>query len=176
MMEESIESKIDRLTLAMIAFDKGDAMRIQHFLKVHRFAQLIARQERVDAHTQLVTEMAAVVHDIGIHAAEAKYGNSNGKYQEELGPAPARELLTAQGFSPEDIERVCYLVGHHHTYKNIDGIDYQILVEADFLVNFFEDNISKTGIEHALTHVFKTETGKRLCREMFLDEYRIAKP
>lgn len=58
MMEESIESKIDRLTLAMIAFDKGDAMRIQHFLKVHRFAQLIARQERVDAHTQLVTEMA----------------------------------------------------------------------------------------------------------------------
>lgn len=176
MMEESIESKIDQLTLAMIAFDKGDAMRIQHFLKVHRFAQLIARQERVDAHTQLVTEMAAVVHDIGIHAAEAKYGNSNGKYQEELGPAPARDLLTGQGFSPEDIERVCYLVGHHHTYKNIDGIDYQILVEADFLVNFFEDNISKTGIEHALTHVFKTETGKRLCREMFLEEYRIAKP
>lgn len=117
-----------------------------------------------------------MVHDIGIHAAEAKYGDSNGKYQEELGPAPARDLLTAQGFSPEDIERVCYLVGHHHTYKNIDGIDYQILVEADFLVNFFEDNISKTGIEHALTHVFKTETGKRLCREMFLEEYRIAKP
>lgn len=170
-MEETIESKIDRLTLAMIEFDKGDAMRIQHFLKVHRFAQLIARLEHVDAHTQLVTEMAAVVHDIGIHAAEAKYGNSNGKYQEELGPAPARELLTKQGFDPKDIERVCYLVGHHHTYKNIDGIDYQILVEADFLVNFFEDNISKTGIENALTHVFKTETGKRLCHQMFIEVY-----
>ena len=166
-MEETIEHKIDRLTLAMIAFDKGDAMRIQHFLKVHRFAQLIARLEHVDDHTQLVTEMAAVVHDIGIHAAEAKYGNSNGKYQEELGPAPARELLTKQGFDEKDIERVCYLVGHHHTYTHIDGMDYQILVEADFLVNFFEDNISQTGIENALTHVFKTETGKRLCREMF---------
>lgn len=170
-MEETIEHKIDRLTLAMIAFDKGDAMRIQHFLKVHRFAQLIARLEHVDAHTQLVTEMAAVVHDIGIHAAEAKYGNSNGKYQEELGPAPARELLTGQGFDAKDIERVCYIVGHHHTYTNIDGLDYQILVEADFLVNFFEDNISRTGIEHALCHVFKTETGKRLCREMFLEVY-----
>lgn len=170
-MEETIEHKIDRLTLAMIAFDKGDAMRIQHFLKVHRFAQLIARQEHVDAHTQLVTEMAAVVHDIGIHAAEAKYGNSNGKFQEELGPAPARELLTGQGFDAKDVERVCYIVGHHHTYTNIDGLDYQILVEADFLVNFFEDNISRTGIEHALCHVFKTETGKHLCREMFLEVY-----
>lgn len=170
-MEETIEHKIDRLTLAMIAFDKGDAMRIQHFLKVHRFAQLIACLEHVDDHTQLVTEMAAVVHDIGIHAAEAKYGNSNGKYQEELGPAPARELLTGQGFDAKDIERVCYIVGHHHTYTNIDGIDYQILVEADFLVNFFEDNISRTGIEHALSHVFKTETGKHLCREMFLEVY-----
>ncbi len=166
-MEETIESKVDRLTLAMIEFDKGDAMRIQHFLKVHRFAQLIARLEHVDSHTQLVTEMAAVVHDIGIHAAEAKYGNSNGKYQEELGPAPARQLLTEQGFDTGDIERVCYLVGHHHTYTHIDGIDYQILVEADFLVNFFEDNISKKGIENALSHVFKTESGKRLCREIF---------
>ena len=55
-MEETIESKIDRLTLAMIEFDKGDAMRIQHFLKVHRFAQLIARLEHVDAHTQLVLD------------------------------------------------------------------------------------------------------------------------
>ena len=160
----------------MVAWERGVPHRIQHFLKVHSFCRYIGMEEGLDEATLRRLELAAVVHDIGIHAAEAKYGNSNGKYQEELGLAPARDLLTAQGFSPEDIERVCYLVGHHHTYKNIDGIDYQILVEADFLVNFFEDNISKTGIEHALTHVFKTETGKRLCREMFLEEYRIVRP
>ncbi|WP_040558796.1 HD domain-containing protein [Hallella multisaccharivorax] len=164
---DAITVQIDRLTLAMIEFDKGDAMRIQHFLKVHRFAQLIAKMEHVDNHTQLITEMAAVVHDIGIHAAEAKYGSSNGKYQEELGPEPARELLTRMGFSAPDIERVCYLVGHHHTYSNIDGIDYQILVEADFLVNFYEDGISQNGIDHAMSHVFKTESGKKLCQLIY---------
>lgn len=168
---DNISETIDRLTLAMIEYDKGDPMRIQHFLKVHRFAQLIARQERVDGHTQFITEMAAVVHDIGIHPAEAKYGKSNGNYQEELGPAPAREMLNALGIAESDIERVCYLVGHHHTYKNIDGIDYQILVEADFLVNMYEDNYSDLRIDGALSHIFKTETGKRLCRLQYKEMY-----
>lgn len=162
---------IDRLTLAMTEYDKGDAMRIQHFLKVHRFAQLIARQEKADGHTQYITEMAAVVHDIGIHPAEAKYGKSNGNYQEELGPAPAREMLSELGIAEKDIDRVCYLVGHHHTYKDIDGMDYQILVEADFLVNMYEDDYSDSRIDGALNHIFKTETGKRLCQLQFKEKY-----
>ena len=43
------------------------------------------------------------------------------------------------GFAENVIERVCYLIGHHHTYTGIEGRDYQILVEADFLVNLYED-------------------------------------
>lgn len=162
---------IDRLTLAMVEYDKGDPMRIQHFIKVHSFARLMARSEHVDAHTQLIVEMAAVVHDIGIHPAEAKYGNSGGKHQEELGPAPARRMLAGLGVADGDIERVCWLVGHHHAYKNIDGIDYQILVEADFLVNLFEDRVSEHGVDAALRNIFKTPTGKRLCRLQFKETY-----
>ena len=45
---------IDRLTWEIIDFDKGDPKRIQHLLKVHRFAQLIARAEHVDEHTRQV--------------------------------------------------------------------------------------------------------------------------
>ena len=40
--------KIDAITLKMIAFDAGSAERIQHFIKVHRFAQLIGRGEHLD--------------------------------------------------------------------------------------------------------------------------------
>ena len=54
-----------------------------------------------------------------------------------------------------------------HTYHNIDGLDYQILVEADFLVNLFEDNLSKEAALNAYQNIFKTETGKRICKEMF---------
>ena len=51
-----------------------------------------------------------------------------------------------------------------HTYADIDGIDYQILVEADFLVNFYEDNLGKNIIETTLQKIFQTESGKTLCR------------
>ena len=61
-----------------------------------------------------------------------KYNSSNGKYQEELGPAEAIKLLNRLNYDEALIERVAYLVGHHHTYSEIDGLDYQILVEAEF--------------------------------------------
>lgn len=60
-----------------------------------------------------------------------------------LGPDEAEKLLNKLGVDEKIIERVCFLVGHHHTYNMIDGLDYQILVEADFLVNAYEDNLSK---------------------------------
>ena len=53
-------------------------------------------------------------------------------------PPVARQMLTEIGYPQEVVDRVCYLVGHHHTYLDMDGMDYQILVEADFLVNLFE--------------------------------------
>lgn len=154
---------LDLVTGKMLAFDRGDPMRIQHLLKVHRFAQLIARQEGLDDHTRFVTECAAIVHDIGIHPAEAKYGRCDGKLQEQEGPAAARELLREAGLAEADIDRICYLVGHHHTYDAIDGLDYQILVEADFLVNFYEDGVPAEGIRTAKEKIFRTAAGRQLC-------------
>ena len=66
------------------------------------------------------------------------------------------------------MNRVAYLVGHHHTYTNIDGMDYQILVEADFLVNLYEDSVPKAAAQNALDKIFKTQTGKTICKEMFV--------
>ena len=162
-MEYPMEAVIN----AMIAYDAGDPMRIHHFLKVHAFAHLIGLSEGLDAHTQSVLEAAALVHDIGIHPAEAKYGSSVGKYQEELGPAEAEKLLAGLGWPEADIRRIAFLVGHHHTYSNIDGLDYQILVEAYFIVNFYEDGLSKEAIAHTIVKIFRTASGKDLVRTMF---------
>ena len=155
---------IDMLTQRMIHFNRNDPQRIQHLIKVHRFAQMIGRMEQLDEHTQFLIECAALVHDIGIRPAEEKYGMCNGKLQEQEGPAYAEKMLGDMELEKADIERICYLVGHHHTYTNIDGIDYQILVEADFLVNFYEDNLGKNTIETTLQKIFRTESGKALCR------------
>lgn len=155
---------VDLLTEKMMRFNQGDPKRIQHLMKVHRFAQLIGRMEHLDPHTQFLTECAALVHDIGIRPAEEKYGRCTGKLQEQEGPSYARRMLEELGLDAADTERICYLVGHHHTYTNIDGPDYQILVEADFLVNFYEDGLDAAAVRSALETVFRTRAGKELCR------------
>lgn len=158
---------IDELTFKMMEYDIKDPKRIQHFLKVHRFAQLIARQESADDALQRVVECAALVHDIGIRPAEEKYGRCDGRLQEQEGPEPARAMLETLGMEEKEIVRICYLVGHHHTYSRIDGLDYQILVEADFLVNFYEDQTAPDKIRTIADRIFKTEAGRQLCRLMY---------
>ena len=103
---------LNALFMEMISYYEGDARRIQHFVKVHSFAKLIGEMEHVDEETLKVLEAAAYVPDIGIKPAEQKYGNCNGKLQEQEGPAAAREMLTNLGFDKKFIDRVCYLVGH----------------------------------------------------------------
>lgn len=160
-------NKIISLKKSMIEYYCGDSKRIQHFVKVHSFAKLIGEMELLEEKTQFVLESAAIVHDIGIKPSEEKYKSCSGWLQEQEGPEPARHMLTALNYDEEDINRICYLVGHHHTYNDIDGIDYQILVEADFLVNLYEDNTSRDGIIKAYHSVFKTASGKAVCRAMY---------
>ena len=148
---------INRIHLEMIKLYRGDPKRIQHFCKVHSYAKLIAETERVDEGDVFVIEIAALTHDIGIHVCEEKYGDCNGKLQEQEGPALAEELLTKIEITKGVIRRVKYLIAHHHTYDNIDGIDYQILVEADFLVNLYEDNSPISAVNNAKKKIFKTK-------------------
>ncbi len=157
-----------RLLSAMTAYDRGDAPRIQHFVKVHNFAATIAQLEGVDEATAFVIETAAILHDIGIHESERIYGNCGGKHQEELGPAEARTLMArVGGYTQQQTDRVCFLIAHHHTYTGVDAIDWQILLEADFLVNAFEDNLSPGAILEFESKVFRTASGRRLLHDMF---------
>ena len=160
-------NRLDRLMLLTMDFFRGDARRIQHLTKVHAYAALIGRMEGLDEAAQAIVEASAIVHDVGIKPAEAKYGSCGGKLQEELGPAEARTLLTAAGYTPAETERVAWLVGHHHTYNPIEGMDHQILVEADFLVNLHEDGCSPEAIQRTLDTIFRTESGRQLCQTMF---------
>ncbi|MBX4270049.1 HD domain-containing protein [Clostridium estertheticum] len=162
--------KINNLISEMINFDAGEPKLIQHFIKVYEFAKLIGNMENISSDKMKNLEVAAIVHDIGIKVCIEKYGKYNGKLQEDEGSVYAEELLKRIGFNQELIDRVIYLVAHHHTYSNIDGIDYQILVEADFLVNLYEKQSDKDSIQNAYEKIFKTESGRKLCNQMFMIE------
>ena len=158
---------ITKVISAMTEYFSGDPKHVGHFLKVYAFSKTIGEAEKLSAENQEILEIAAAVHDIGIKKSEELYGSSSGKYQEMLGPDEAEKLLNKLGVDEKIIERVCFLVGHHHTYNMIDGLDYQILVEADFLVNAYEDNLSKNAIINVRNKLFKTKTATKMLNDIF---------
>ncbi len=163
-----IQLSNEELIMAMCRYEAGCPERVQHFLKVYAFCQVIGRQEGIPAPVQQILETAAIVHDIGIRPSLKKYGSSAGAYQQIEGPAEAEKMLEELHYPAQMIERVSYLVGHHHTYQDIRGLDYQILVEADFLVNMFEEHMDAEQIRGVREKIFRTRTGKDLLDQMFL--------
>ena len=153
----------------MIDFYQGNLSDIEHFLKVWAYARTIGTQEGLDKDTQETLELATVVHDIACPYCREKYGNTNGKNQERESAPLVKEFFARMDVPETKVERIVWLVTHHHTYTDVDGIDYQILLEADFLVNASESHYSKESIETARDRIFQTATGLRLLESIFLN-------
>jgi len=158
---------IPRLMERMIAFSEGNIHDIDHFVRVWNYARTIGALEGLDADTQYVLEVAAIVHDIACPLCREKYGNTNGKRQEEEGAPMAAAFLEDSGMTAAQVERVSYLVGHHHTFAGIDGVDYQILIEADYIANATENGYSLNNVRNFAERMFKTAAGKRLLKSIF---------
>lgn len=158
---------VSEIVKKMIAYSEGNTHDIAHFMKVYAYARIIGECEGLDADTQTTLEVAAVVHDIACPLCREKYGNTDGPNQEREGAVLAADFLRDTGFSQAFIERIAYLVGHHHTLNQIDGPDYQILIEADYLVNADEGGYEPENIRNMYDTVFRTETGKALLRSIY---------
>ncbi|MEE3392740.1 MAG: HD domain-containing protein [Lachnospiraceae bacterium] len=161
--------RIAKLFMNMIHYDKPDTMRIQHLIKVHDLSALIGREEGMNEDELFVLESAAILHDIGIHRSEEKYGSSSGKYQEIEGPQEAEKvLLETGGYTNAQKDRIKFLIAHHHTYTGVEeASDYRILLEADALVNIFEDKLTPEAARHMKEIVFRTKTGLKLLNDMY---------
>ena len=161
---------ISALAAAAAHYDAGDPRRVQHFIKVYGYCRLLRLSERLDAHTQNMLEAAALLHDIGIHEAKRQHGSSAGPYQEQEGPAVARPLLSAADADESEIERICWLIAHHHSCQAGEDTDFRILLEADFLVNADEDSLPRESIASARERLFRTDSGKKPLDDIFLSE------
>ncbi len=137
-----------------------------HALKVLSYAKIICELEQVTEEQELIIELTAILHDIGILEAERKYNSSAGKYQEIEGPPIAKGILLDVGYDELIIERVCFIIGNHHSYNKIDCIDFRIIVEADILVNISEEDYNINTVSHLRKH-FKSEYGQKLLNTMY---------
>ena len=154
--------KVSQIMEKMIAFSDGNIHDIDHLIRVWTYAKMIGELESLDAETQSVLEIAAITHDIACPLCREKYGNTNGKHQETEGVPMVRAFLADTGLNSTQIDRIAWLVGHHHTFSEIDGKDYQILAEADYIANASENGYTRANIDNFTAKVMKTESGKRL--------------
>ena len=159
--------KIAEIMAKMIDFSEGNIHDIDHLICVWTYAKTIGELEGLDADTQYILEVAAITHDIACPLCREKYGNTNGKHQEVEGAVMVRDFLRDTGLTERQVERVAYLVGHHHTLTGIDGADYQILVEADYIANASENGYSRQNVENFMAKIMRTDSGKRLAKAVF---------
>lgn len=158
---------VSQIMERMIAFSDGNIRDINHLICVWSYAKTIGELEKLDLDTQFILEVTAITHDIACPLCRRKYGNAGGKLQEREGDPLVRSFLSDKGLTEVQIERVAFLVGHHHTLAGIEGLDWQILVEADYIVNAVENGYSLQNISHFIENNMRTESGKRLARSVF---------
>ena len=158
---------IAELMKKMIEFSTGNLHDIDHFMLVWSYAKTIGELERLDPEEQFVLEAAAIVHDIACPLCREKYGNTNGKLQEREGMVLAEAFLRESGLSDAQRERIVSLVGRHHTFSHIDGRDYQILLEADYIVNAAENAYPPENVRNFADKICKTDAGRDLLRSIY---------
>lgn len=124
----------EKIIIEMKEVFKEIPFGIEHTLKVLKNAEDIMKGENIGEEEKEFISIIAILHDIGAVEAQKKYGSIDGVYQEKEGPAVAKEILKKVGYN-KNIDRICFIIGNHHTPSKIDGLDFQIQWEADLLEN-----------------------------------------
>ena len=136
-------------------------------MKVWAYAKTIGEFETLDPETLFLLEEEAITHDIAFPACREKYGNANGKFQEHEGPLLIKAFFADTDLDESQTDRISRVVGYPHTYKGVDGPDWQILLETDYIVNAAENGYSKENALNFLNSYVRTAVGKRRIQEVF---------
>lgn len=157
----------DRVCFEMTRLFGADAKRIRHAKRVAHFADAIGRAEGADMAVALA---AGYLHDIGIHEAERKHGSTAARFQELEGPAIARDILVRLEAPPAVVDEVCDIVAHHHHPREMETLNFQVLYDADLIVNLEEEVgvMAADRLETILAKSFFTEAGRTAARETLL--------
>ncbi len=158
----------ERVAAAMQNYFAGDNKRIKHATAVVDFAEEINKYEHGDP---AVIMACGYLHDIGIKNAEAKHQSSAAKHQQVEGPAVARAILEELEVEAEIIDEVCDIIGHHHTPRGDETVNFKVVYDADCIVNIDDDQpIKQRSGEQILSMINKamlTESGKKIAKAHF---------
>jgi uncharacterized protein len=144
-MDKKIEKSISKLEAAVQKMFAGDASghSIDHLRRTVAYAVDIQKVEGGDL---AVVAVAAFVHDIH-RIMQTKMG----RYVDPHESLPkVREIISALGLTPAQIDHICYAVEHHEEGREgvkVDDIETQILQDADVL-----DGLGAIGLTRIIEH------------------------
>jgi HD superfamily phosphodiesterase len=165
LLAERADLMKDRVAIEMKRYFKTDFRRIGHATKVARYAERIGKSEGGNL---AIILCAAYLHDIGIKAAEKKYGSTAARYQEAEGPPIARDMMSRLGVPEVVIDEVCDIIGHHHHPRPDDSLNFKVLYDADLIVNLEEKLAENAALGARLSSIVKTSfltaSGRREAR------------
>jgi len=168
---EQINTKLnDELIEEMKSYFGDKQGLIDHTMAVYGYANQLHKMEGGDP---LIVKAGALYHDIGIPEARRVHGSSAGKYQEIEGPPIARRILNQLIVQPESVDHICRIIANHHTAHDeptVNTIEFQIVWDADGLVNHARRKLGENEeeISWKIEQLFRTPTGKKMAREMFI--------
>lgn len=161
----------EKVACEMRRYFGSDQKRIRHAENVATYAERIGQEEHCD---MAIVMAAAYLHDIGIHEAERRYRSAAARYQEELGPEIAREILQSLGADQRVIDEVCDIIGHHHHPRTEETANFKALYDADLIVNLQEGDVEmprdREKLKQLIEAKFLTASGKRVAGELFFKE------
>lgn len=148
------------LLYSALCYEEGHCRRTQHILKVYALAKLLGEQEKISTEDQQILQAAAILHDIAIKYCKKHYnGDASQEKQKKEASHLVQEFLQEANYLPSYIPKIVDLVSKHHDYRKEKSKLLQILIEADLIVNCYE-NHQITKSQNLLKIFFKPREGK----------------
>lgn len=155
----------EAIVKAMEEYFGSDSKRIKHAKAVATYAETILSGVKGNANLVLA---AAILHDIGIKNAEAKYKSADPSLQEQEGPPVAMQILKKLDYPDDFIKEVCDIIGHHHHPRDDESENFKIVFDADLIANS-EKQIRRSkckGLPEEIERMFLTSSGKEVARNL----------
>ena len=151
-----------KLLLDALLYEEGHPRRTQHILKVYALAKLLGECSGLGEEERQILQAAAILHDIPIKYCKERYkGDACQANQQKEAPGLVRDFLQQAGYPPDYLPRVLELVVNHHCYTGPHSQLLQLLIEADLIVNAYEEPLFEEERVY-VRRLFHSDAGKEL--------------
>jgi len=128
-LQDSYQHRSDEDKANLARYLSNVDYRWKHTLRVAQFGKVIAENEAADV--ELIVA-ACLLHDVAWFDTNADNSREHGR----IGAKKARPFLESLGYTPEQIDKICYAVAAHVDTDNPDTLEAKVLSDADNVDRF----------------------------------------